>query len=72
LVRGFLAAGASSIIVSLWIVHDATTILLMDQHYANLGQGFGRAEALRRAQLAIKATHAHPYYWAPFITVGHG
>jgi CHAT domain-containing protein len=40
------------------------------------GKGVGRAEALRRAMLALidkGAVHeAHPAYWVPFIVVGEG
>jgi CHAT domain-containing protein len=36
----------------------------------------GRAEALRRAMLAMIDTgeprEAHPTYWAPFVVVGEG
>ena len=36
----------------------------------------GRAEALRRAMLALidkgEPREAHPAYWAPFIVVGEG
>jgi len=36
----------------------------------------GRAEALRRAMLAMidkgKPHEAHPAYWAPFVVVGEG
>jgi len=36
----------------------------------------GRAEALRRAMLALidsgKAKEAHPSTWAPFVVVGEG
>jgi CHAT domain-containing protein/tetratricopeptide (TPR) repeat protein len=30
----------------------------------------GYSIALREAQLALKARHPHPYYWAPFVYVG--
>lgn len=34
----------------------------------------GRAEALRRAQLALGGDRdtSHPFYWAPFVLVGDG
>ena len=36
--------------------------------------GLGKAEALRRAQAAVraKAETAHPFFWAPFVLVGDG
>jgi hypothetical protein len=40
------------------------------------GYGVDRAEALRRAMLAMLETgsprEAHPAYWAPFVVVGEG
>jgi CHAT domain-containing protein len=70
LMRAFLGAGAASLVVSLWLVQDETTAALMAAWYAQLRQGKDRAAALRAAQLAIKATHSHPFYWAPFVLVG--
>lgn len=70
LTRVFLSAGASTLLTSLWLVHDAATATLMQDFYAQLGHGMGRAAALRLAQLALKHTHPHPYYWAPFVIVG--
>ncbi len=41
-----------------------------------LDKRVGRAEALRRAMLAMidggKPEEAHPAYWAPFVLVGEG
>jgi CHAT domain-containing protein len=70
LTRAFLGAGAATLVVSLWLVQDETTVALMETWYEQLRRGVGRAAALRAAQLALKATHPHPYYWAPFILVG--
>lgn len=72
LTRAFLGAGASTLVVSLWLVQDETTVSLMENWYTQLKDGTGRAGALRAAQLAVKATHPHPYYWAPFVLVGQG
>jgi CHAT domain-containing protein len=70
LTRAFLGAGASSLVVSLWLVQDEATALLMEEYYERLRAGAGPAEALRGAQLAIKDEYPHPYYWAPFVVVG--
>ncbi|MCS6804436.1 MAG: CHAT domain-containing protein [Acidobacteriota bacterium] len=70
LIRGFLYAGAPSLIVSLWVVHDRSTTELMCQLYTGLRQGISKRAALRQAQLTVKEAFEHPYYWAPFILVG--
>ncbi|MBI3241835.1 MAG: CHAT domain-containing protein [Chloroflexi bacterium] len=70
LTRAFLGAGASTLVVSLWLVQDETTMTLMGNWYEQLKRGTGRAAALRAAQLSLKAVHPHPYYWAPFVLVG--
>jgi CHAT domain-containing protein len=70
LTRAFLGVGASSLVVSLWLVQDEATASLMEEYYERLRGGAGPAEALRGAQLAIKEEYPHPYYWAPFVLVG--
>lgn len=71
LLRAFLGAGAATVVVTLWLVQDQTTTQLMLALHQGLYQaGLGPAAALRQAQLALKASHPHPYYWAPFLTVG--
>jgi CHAT domain-containing protein len=71
LVRGFLGAGAESLVVSLWNVHDASAALLMDDFYANLmSLGLRPAAALRTVQKDAARNNRHPYYWAPYVVVG--
>ena len=70
LVRGFLGAGAATLVATLWLVQDDTTSWLMERWYAQLRTGVERAAALRNAQLALKEKLPHPYYWAPFVLIG--
>jgi CHAT domain-containing protein len=42
----------------------------MDKFYTALLNGYGRAEALRMAQLAIREIYDHPANWAAFICQG--
>jgi len=73
LTRGFLYAGASNVLVSLWQVSDATTADLMVDFYDKMLGGMSKPEALREAKLQMIRRHAEyakPYYWAPFILVG--
>jgi hypothetical protein len=71
LTRAFLGAGATTLVASLWLVQDETTAELMEMWYEHLRKGVGRAAALRNAQLALKERWSHPYYWAPFVVIGH-
>ncbi|MFY0579004.1 CHAT domain-containing protein [Cystobacter fuscus] len=68
--RALVVAGAETVVMSLWSVNDGTTRLLMDAYYRNLLQGQGRASALREAMRSLRASHPHPFYWAPFIALG--
>lgn len=68
--RAFLGAGAAAVVVSLWLVQDETTVILMTHWYHRLSEGIGRAAALRAAQQELRKLYPHPYYWAPFILVG--
>jgi CHAT domain-containing protein len=70
LMRAFLGVGASTLVVSQWLVQDEAAASLMEKYYERLGEGLGPAQALRAAQLAIKEEYPHPYYWAPFVLVG--
>lgn len=64
-------AGARSTLATLWSVDDASTANLMSQFYQELKAGVNKAEALRRAQLAVFDQEKSPYFWAPFVLVGN-
>jgi CHAT domain-containing protein len=70
LARGFLHAGASSLIVSLWPVQDASTADLMSDLHSRHQAGAVPAAALSESMLALRETHPHPYHWAPFVCIG--
>ena len=70
LARGFLYAGAPSLVVSLWTVNDRSTAQLMRRFYEGLRDGLTKCHALRLAILEVKTNFPHPYYWAPFILLG--
>jgi CHAT domain-containing protein len=70
LARGFFAAGAPSLLVSLWSADDAATARLMGMFYARLFAGDGPAAALRHAQRQLLAECEHPFFWAAFVLVG--
>ena len=70
LARGFLSAGAKSLVLSLWTVNDEATKELMENFYIHLQRGESVAASLRRAQIAFINRSEHPYFWAPFISIG--
>lgn len=70
LARGLLHAGAQSLILSLWDVHDKSTAEFMTVFYRLLQQGKTKAVALRAAILELRSIYPHCYQWAPFILVG--
>ena len=71
LMRSFLAAGAASLVATLWAVEDRSTARLMQTFYNRLAAGWSKGAALRCAQLDLLHTpSSHPYFWAPFFLVG--
>lgn len=73
LTRGFMSAGASGVIASLWKVDDDATAELMKLFYEGMfRKGLRPAAALREAQLAMSKQKRwqSPYYWAGFVIQG--
>ncbi|HKN81952.1 MAG TPA: CHAT domain-containing tetratricopeptide repeat protein, partial [Pyrinomonadaceae bacterium] len=74
--RGFMYAGASSVVASLWQVDDEATAELMKLFYSNmLEHGMKPGEALRAAQNSIRQRPDRPdwhspYFWAAFTIQG--
>ncbi|QDU21756.1 CHAT domain-containing tetratricopeptide repeat protein [Urbifossiella limnaea] len=68
--RAFALAGARTLVMSLWKVPDGETRELMEDFYRRVLAGEPRAEALRGAQLAMKARYPHPFFWGAFICQG--
>jgi CHAT domain-containing protein len=70
LIRGFFYAGAQSLLLTLWDVHDRSTSEFMTSFYRRLGDSPDRAIALQGALRELRQTYPHPYYWAAFMLVG--
>ena len=71
--EAFWVAGSRSVVASVWSVDDVSTERLMTEFYRVLKEeGLGKAEALQKAQLAVRAEprFEHPYYWAGFMLFG--
>jgi CHAT domain-containing protein len=69
----FLAAGASSVTVSLWKVDDKSTAILMQEFYRNLLNGMRKDAALAAARSTLVSKskdYTNPFYWAPFVLTG--
>ncbi len=73
LTRGFMYAGATRVLVSLWSVDDQGTSELMSRFYKKmLQEGQKPAAALRAAQIEMwqNPQWKDPYYWAAFTLQG--
>lgn len=70
LARGFLSAGAKSLLLSLWTVSDEATAELMQIFYERRQAGQSTAEALQTAQKSFIKRGVHPYFWSPFFLIG--
>jgi CHAT domain-containing protein len=77
LARALLAAGASSVIVSLWSVEDESTAFVMASLYRDTKSGDWSedgvvADRLRAVQLEAARRRTHPAFWSPFVVIGRG
>lgn len=73
LTRGFMYAGATTVVASLWKVDDEATAELMKRFYTEMLQHHKTPdEALRIAQNSIRAIPqwSAPHYWAGFTLQG--
>lgn len=73
-----LQSGARSTIATLWQVNDQASADLMKVFYRELAQinqtGISKAEALRRAQIAILNNQRYerqPFFWAAYVLIGN-
>ncbi|HEU4834280.1 MAG TPA: CHAT domain-containing protein [Pyrinomonadaceae bacterium] len=71
LARGFFSAGARSVLLSLWMVDDETTDQMMVDFYEETRRGRSLSASLRAAQLRMLKERPHPFFWSPFVLVGH-
>lgn len=71
LARGFFSAGARAVLLSLWMVDDETTAQMMVDFYRETRRGSSLAASLRLAQLKMLQERRHPFFWSPFVLVGH-
>ena len=68
---GFLLAGASAVLASLWAVDDRSTAELMVDFYGRLiGGERDQLVALTAARKALRAKYPDPLHWAAFLYIG--
>ena len=72
LTRAFLAAGARSVLATLWAINDVAALYFMDAFYRHLTSGESASASLQQAMEKMRKipVFSHPYYWAPFFIVG--
>src|SRR5438132_10128905 len=68
--RGLFCAGATSLLLSLWDVHDGSTAELMQEFYKRYIQSNDMVASLQAAMRDVRPENPHPYFWAPFELVG--
>lgn len=68
--RAFRAAGAQSVLMSLWKVDDQSTQELMSTFYKEWASSSQRQKSFREAQMKVRQQFQHPYYWGAFVMVG--
>jgi len=68
--RAFRAAGAGSVMTSLWKVDDKATRDFMILFYQQYLKTKNKSAAFIAAQKAIKEKYLHPYFWGAFVMMG--
>jgi len=68
--RGLLCAGATSLLLSLWDVHDESTASLMQAFYRHYIESGDMPKSLQAAMKELREQNPHPYFWAPFVLIG--
>ncbi len=74
LARGFILAGASSVIMTSWEVNDEISADIISGFYHSLASGKRKDVALRHAKLKYlkgsSPAYSDPYYWAAYEVEG--
>ena len=70
--RAFLAAGARSVLASLWPISDKATMEFMKIFYQHLFDGKSSSVALQQAMKSLRDSNDYcaVKHWAPFVLIG--
>lgn len=67
---GFLSAGTTTVVATLWPVEDRTAERYMAAFYAALARGRPVAAAAREARTILRGEAGNPRDWAAFVVLG--
>ena len=70
--RAFLAAGARSVLISLWAIDDEATMVFMKSFYQHLKEGKTASASIHQAMKFLRESEkfSEMRYWAPFQLLG--
>ena len=70
--RAFLAAGARSVLISLWAIDDEATMVFMKSFYQHLKEGKTASAAVHQTMKSLRESEefSEMRYWAPFQLLG--
>ena len=70
--RAFLAAGARSVLISLWAIDDEATMVFMKVFYQHLKEGKTASAAVHQTMKSLRESEkfSEMRYWAPFQLIG--
>ena len=70
--RAFLAAGARSVLVTLWEIDDEATMVFMKSFYQHLKEGKTASAAVQQSMKYLRESeeYSEMRYWAPFQLIG--
>lgn len=75
LARGFILAGALSVVITSWDINDEASANIISRFYFHLSKGEKKADAMRLAKLEYLKTHppvyTNPYFWAGYEVLGN-
>lgn len=72
--RAFYIAGAKNLIMSLWVVDDDATQILMSEFYKEWALNPAKeniSNSFKKAQAEVRKKYPHPYFWGAFTLLGN-